>query len=167
LLPTIEDQVFAFVDERALELEPELLEHVLRARVVLHGEADELVQSERLLRMANHSRAHLGRIPPSPELRADDVAELDLVELLESPAVELAAADEDAVFIPEHPDAESVLAPVRQLSVDELARFLLAVGGRVERGDDELVAMERAQVVEVRLGERAADQPPRDDRAAA
>jgi hypothetical protein len=60
-----------------------------------------------------------------------------------------------------------VLAPVRQLWVDELARFLLAVGGRVERGDDELVAMERAQVVEVRLGERAADQPPRDDRVAA
>jgi hypothetical protein len=54
---------------------------------------------------------------------------------------------------------------VSQLTVEERARFLLAVGGRVKRGNDALVAMEREQVVEVLLGERAADQPPRDDRA--
>jgi hypothetical protein len=36
----------------------------------------------------------------------------------------------------------------------------------MERGNNELVAMERVEVVEVRLDERAADQPPRDDRVA-
>jgi hypothetical protein len=55
---------------------------------------------------------------------------------------------------------------VGQLPVEELTRFLLAVGGRVERSDDALVSMERTEVVEVRFGEWAADEPPRDDRVA-
>jgi hypothetical protein len=63
----------------------------------------------------------------------------------------------------EHPDPESVLAPVGQLPIEELACFLIGVGRGVERTDDQLVAVECVQVVEVRLGERAADQPPRDD----
>jgi hypothetical protein len=99
-----------------------------------------------------------------PAIGTDDVAELDLVQLLELPAMETAAADEGAVLIPEHPNPESVPVPVGQLTGQELARLLLAVRRRMERGNNELVAMERVEVVEVRLDERAADQPPRDDR---
>jgi hypothetical protein len=37
-----------------------------------------------------------------------------------------------------------MLPPMSQLSVEELARLLLAVGSCVERGNDELVTMELA-----------------------
>jgi hypothetical protein len=114
--------------------------------------------------VADHAGAHLGRVALRPEIRADDIPELDLVQLLELPAVDPTAADEGAVLVAEHPDPEPVLAPVRQLAVEELTSLLLAVGGGVERGDHALVAMERAQVGEVGLGERTADEPPRHDR---
>jgi hypothetical protein len=57
-----------------------------------------------------------------------------------------------------------VLAPVRQLAVQEFARFLIAIGFGVERGDHALVSMKRAQVGEVGLGERAPAQASRLDR---
>jgi hypothetical protein len=143
-IATIEHELFTVVDERALEREAELLEHTLGARIVGHRESDQLVQAQCLGRVTHDGGAHLGRITLSPEIRANDVAELDLVELLESPAVEPTAADEGATLISEHPDAESMLPPMSQLSVEELARLLLAVGSCVERGNDELVTMELA-----------------------
>jgi len=47
---------------------------------------------------------------------------------------------------------------VRQLAIEELAGLLVRVGLSVKCGDYALVAMERAQVVEVGFGERLAEQ---------
>jgi len=56
-----------------------------------------------------------------------------------------------------------VLTPMRQLAIEERARLLLAVWEGVERGDDRLVAVEWKEVVEIRRGERATNEPRRDD----
>ena len=115
--------------------------------------------------MTDDRNAHLGRIALAPEIRADDVAELDLVEVLEFPAVDSAASDELPRFVAEHPDPEPVLAPVLELAVEELTRLLGRVDLGMERGDHAFVAMERVQVCEVALGQRAPDEAPGHDRA--
>ena len=117
--------------------------------------------------------ADLGRVPLAPQIGANDVAELDLGLPVEAPAVDAAAADERAVWIAEHPDAEPVLAPVRQLAGEPLAHTLRVRRLRAEGREHALVAVQRVQVVEVRLGERKAaeapalDQVPRRDQPAA
>lgn len=113
--------------------------------------------------MTHDRSAHLGRVALSPEIGPDDVPELDFVEVLALPTVDPTAPDELSILVAEHPDPEPVLAPVRQLAVQEFARFLVAIGFGVECGDYGLVAMKRAQVGEVGLGERTPEQAPRLD----
>jgi hypothetical protein len=78
--------------------------------------------------------------------------------------VDSAAPDELSILVAEDPDPELVVAPVRQLAVQEVTRLLVAIGLGVECGDYALVAMKRAQVGEVGLGERTPDQASRLDR---
>jgi hypothetical protein len=77
------------------------------------------------------------------------------------PTVDPTAPDELSILVAENPDPEPVLAPMRQLAVQEFARFIVAIGFGVECGDHALVAMKRAQVGEVGLGERTPDQASR------
>jgi hypothetical protein len=69
-----------------------------------------------------------------------------------------AAAHEHSVVIAEHPDAEPMLTPVRELPVEELLRFPRILGCRpwlgAERGEYALVSGEVVQVVKVGLRER-------------
>jgi hypothetical protein len=93
-----------------------------------------------------------------PQLRADDVTELDLRLAVELPPVDAAAADEDAGRVAEHPDPEAVLAPVGEPVLEPLA----CLRGRQARRDDPRIPMQLRELVEIGFGERKPAKPTRD-----